>query len=628
MKPPEGVQFRNMTLENIDRDNRVITFALSSEQPARQRYGIEVLEHSERAIDWSATRDQSLAIVWDHGQDPTMGTRPHGRARNLRLDPDRRTRGELHFRAGDVWDMVDDGTVTDVSLGYEILDYEERSDVDVYVTKWRPREVSLTAVPKDFTVGANRSVERPMTETVTTPPVDENALIEKGRKAELARRSRIEELSKLHPNCGELKTRALDQGLTPDAFLDSLVQLQETPSDVKPLSVQPGQDIDVRAGIADALMYRSALYEYMPESRDLPERKALKQRMEGNEFRGFTISDIARYALTQQGYRTEGVTNRDLVLTAMGHPEAPPLQRRAVDGPHNTLTTDLPLLLADQINKAILLGWELADETWNMWVQTSSAADFKQGSRVHTSNLSRLGLTAENDEYPLTTIHDEAEPFQCKKYGRRISVSIEALTNDDLSDLTRLPTKLGRAASATVGDTVYGVLTGNPNMSDGNPLFDTINHKNTGTPSAPDPASVSEMRVGMGLQTDNQQPTENTLNIKLRYLLTPLTQEDAARIVVESITNPIDHQSAGIINPQFTRNFLVVADPRLDLDNPLTWYGAATMDTVEVIWVNGQSSPMVDSQPNFRRDGIEYRGRLFWDAIPTDYRTLYRNAGA
>ena len=75
-----------------------------------------------------------------------------------------------------------------------------------------------------------------------------------------------------------------------------------------------------------------------------------------------------------------------------------------------------------------------------------------------------------------------------------------------------------RAASRTVGDVVYAVLTANANMGDGVALFHTATHKNlAGTNAAVSVTSMGVAEVAMGLQKDIGG--KRRLNIKLNEIL-------------------------------------------------------------------------------------------------------------
>lgn len=139
-----------------------IPVALSSETPVRREYGDEILLHGPENIDMSRAIPNGLPLLVSHNDQEL----PIGRLKNLRLE-DKRLRGDAYFSgradAQAVRQDVLDGIVTDLSVGYKILDYKvekaQRADEvnKVYVTRWMPREGSMVATGADASVGVGRA---------------------------------------------------------------------------------------------------------------------------------------------------------------------------------------------------------------------------------------------------------------------------------------------------------------------------------------------------------------------------------------------------------------------------------------------------------------------------------------
>ena len=139
-----------------------ITLALSSETPVRRDYGDEILLHGPENIDMSRALPNGLPLLVSH-DDRQL---PIGRLKNIRIEG-KRLRGDAFFsgrpEAQAVRQDVLDGIVTDVSVGYKILDYKvakaERADevAKVFITRWMPREGSMVASGADNSVGVGRA---------------------------------------------------------------------------------------------------------------------------------------------------------------------------------------------------------------------------------------------------------------------------------------------------------------------------------------------------------------------------------------------------------------------------------------------------------------------------------------
>lgn len=156
-----------------DSSDDSVDIAISSEYEVERSgwFGdrwVEILDHTAGAIVMDRAK-RGLALLEEHDTRERVG-----KVEGIRLDKDKVLRGSPRFsRSADgqrAKDDFEDDLLTDVSVGYRILEYKlERSDkesgVDYYrVTKWEPLEVSLVSVPADPTVGKGRAVSGP------TPP--------------------------------------------------------------------------------------------------------------------------------------------------------------------------------------------------------------------------------------------------------------------------------------------------------------------------------------------------------------------------------------------------------------------------------------------------------------------------
>lgn len=61
-----------------------------------------------------------------------------------------------------------------------------------------------------------------------------------------------------------------------------------------------------------------------------------------------------------------------------------------------------------------------------------------------------------------------------KSYARGLNVSRTTLINDDLWMLGDVTAAFGEAAAQTEADIMVDLITSNPNLSDGTPVFDAI----------------------------------------------------------------------------------------------------------------------------------------------------------
>jgi ATP-dependent protease ClpP protease subunit len=335
-------------------------------------------------------------------------------------------------------------------------------------------------------------------------------------------------------------------------------------------------------------------------------RAGLAKNDGANEFRGYTLYELARASLERGGVKTSHMDKMGVVAMAFTH-----------------TTSDFTNLLADVANKSMLKGYEEADETFQRWTNKGVLSDFKTTKRVGMDTFPALDRVAEGAEYKYATIGDRGESIVLATYGKLFSISRQAIINDDLDSFSKIPRLMGRAAIRTVGNLAYAVLTANGAMADGKALFHA-DHKNLLTAAVPSTASVDAMMAAMRKQKDGKG---NTLNIRLAYLLTPVSLEGTALTVANSEFEVGSNKDN--TTPNYVRGrFEVISDARLDEASTSVWYGAAnpdSFDTVEVAYLDGVETPTLEQQSGWGIDGVEMKVRMDAGVKALEHRTLAKN---
>ncbi|MEQ4694499.1 ClpP-like prohead protease/major capsid protein fusion protein [Providencia manganoxydans] len=322
-----------------------------------------------------------------------------------------------------------------------------------------------------------------------------------------------------------------------------------------------------------------------------------------NPYNCMTLRELARMSLSDRGVGVASYNPMQMIAMAFTH-----------------TTSDFGNILLDVANKSILQGWNEAEETFDLWTKKGQLSDFKVAHRVGMGGFNSLRTVREGAEYKYVTTNDKKETIALATYGELFSISRQAIINDDMSMLTDVPMKLGRAAKATIGDLVYVILTKNEKMqSDSKPLF-SADHNNS-IKGGMDVATIGNGRTAMRKQKEGSR----TLNIRPAFMLVPTALEIAATQVVGSGSVKGADVNANIINP--IRNIAeIITEPRLDDQSDTTWYMASAKgtDTIEVAYLNGVDTPYIDQQEGFTSDGVTTKVRIDAGVAPVDYRGLLR----
>lgn len=157
--------------------NRTFDVSISSDKPCDRGYFIEILDHSKGSIDMELIgRSEGIPVLWAHdkiGESENPGSNVLGRLTNPYLEGNQ-LRGKMVLSEVEdhVVMKVREKIITDLSVGYRILEHKENDEGDkpiVTVTKWQPHEVSLCALGLDSSVGVNRSLNNIKQSTIKMP---------------------------------------------------------------------------------------------------------------------------------------------------------------------------------------------------------------------------------------------------------------------------------------------------------------------------------------------------------------------------------------------------------------------------------------------------------------------------
>lgn len=361
------------------------------------------------------------------------------------------------------------------------------------------------------------------------------------------------------------------------------------------------------------------------------------------DFERTSLKQIASMCVERMGVKNvHNMPASDVARIAMGH--RPTMQRYRVERGEAAFHTtgSFASLLLDAANKTLLAGYEEAPYTWNQWArQAQSVEDFKPINRVRLSEMASPEQVPEMQSYPETRMSDARETYRIEKYGNIFSVSWETVVNDDLDALSRIPAAQGAACRRRQNAAVYGVLTANAAMADTGALFNTTAQTTAGghanQSASAGAIAVATLNAGyLSMMTMKGLNSTVVLNIMPEFLIVPAALSATAMEVLGSIARPeVGGNVAGnsntlnIYGPNGSRQLRLIIEPTLDANSTSIWYLAASnsqVDTVELAFLAGEESPVLESEWGFDNDVYRYKVRQTFGVAAIDYRGLYRNA--
>lgn len=636
MKPITG-QTQNRTIDVslrvVDEKSRTVEMSFSSEQPYDRWYGQEILSHDEGAADLQRLLEVGT-VLFTHGRDPRLGRMPIALIEKAWIDQETK-KGKALITFDDdedgekIFRKVNKGLLKGVSVGYIVSSWEEVSAGKTssngrflgpaYIAlKWEPLELSIEPTPADPSVGVGRSIEG-ITDICDSEPF-----------------TKIKEDTRTMPNTNTQVPGAVNEAAVREEAINAeRLRSSEITALCREFEIDPAEHINSGATV-DAV--RTAILEKIKNERKVSPSPAPEVAIGREDVEKFR--DAASDALILRGGRLigkpadgardlRGMKLRDLAIEC--------LSRASISGAHRmddealfraALTPDsaFAAILSDSVNKSMATAYQAAKPTFQAWTGKGSNPDFKDATHYQISEAGELVKMTQSGEFKFDEMKDNGVSKAVATFGREFGFTRQAMINDDLSVLTRIPEAYVRAASRGINKLVYSMLGNNPAIYDGTTLFHA-NHKNLGTTGAISVTSVGEGRKLMRTQT-NQRGLEK-LNTAPDFLIVPAAKETIAQQFIISTADPA---SSNANVPNIFRNSLnLVVDAELDAFSETSWYLAANpgdIDTIEVTYLNGDDMPKLESQVGFDFLGIKWRIYIDYGVNILDFRGLVKNAGA
>lgn len=553
----------------------------------------------------------------------------------------------------DIVSKIRDGIIRNISVGYRIHKVEKTENGDGQddvwrVVDWEPLEISAVPVPADAgsqirsgsddaepcEITSIRTTEDDLSDTnnaadvvVPTEPVTTEARVadtteveaRAAKAATIAERKRVSDITKLagEANLRELGETFVAEGRSVEEFraalLEEMLKREAAPVDNKTRAVVGTEHHEKRAALMEsAIMHRA------DPSRPLAEG--------ANEYRGFTLIDMAREALELRGESTRGLDRHEIAARALA-------QR---SGGYGT-TSDFPVILGNVVNTTLRAGYEAAGQTFRPLVREVTVPDFKPVNRAQLGEGPAFEKVNEHGEFKRGLVGEGKESYKIATFGKIIAITRQVIVNDDLGAFSRTPQLLGAAAAQLESDLVWHQILSNPVMGDGKTLFHA-DHKNIGTAAAFDIGPLGKGRALMAKQVGLDGKT--VLNIRPQYVIVPVELETDAEQKLKSVLYVADATKVATAS---MKSLQIIAEPRLDngINNPAVgaavagsltaWYLAASpgaLDLLELAYLEGNRGVYTETRYGFDVDGVEIKGRLDVGAKVIDHRGLLKNAGA
>ena len=545
---------------------------------------------------------------------------------------------------------VQDGILRNISVGYAVHRYEvveeEDDKLPTYrAVDWEPLELSL--VPIGFDDGAKirsaqtaadykgqrfntifevREAQKPLDQPAAVAnTTEENPMTEEEKRAaeELIRREAADAERKRSLTIRQMaKKVGLGEDVAEDLVARGVSIADASIALIDKAAENQGKD-QPETRNSQATVVGGLDQSVITAKREAMQNALLNRcnptiaLIEGaREFRGMRLLDLARECVETVGGNARGMLPQEVARAALG------CDRTAMRAAGMQTTSDFPILLGGGVTRTLRDAYAQAPQTWRPLGQMTTVPDFRATTRAALGDISALEEVKEHGEYKYGKLEEEGAPIRVTKFGKIIAITWEAVINDDLGALTRIPRAYGLAAAETESNLVWNLILSNPNFTDGTAIFVAGHGNLAASGGAINTTTLGAARAAMRKQ---KSKAGAFLNVEPRYLVVGPDKELEAFQFTSSQYVPAKNSD---INDGRNTSLVVIVDGRITGNQWYLFTEAGLIDTFEYAYLEGEPGVFTETREGFEVDGMEIKARLVFGAAWIDYRGAYKNPGA
>lgn len=281
--------------------------------------------------------------------------------------------------------------------------------------------------------------------------------------------------------------------------------------------------------------------------------------------------DFARDILRRNGISTMGMSGSTLATRA-----------------GSLATRDFPIILSGAVGRSLRAACQAAPPGVKMTGAQTAVRDFRAKQRVQPGEAPTMEKVLEGGEFPYGAMAEAAESYRADTYGRIISISRQAIIDDDLGAFSNLAARFGQAAAQVEAKFLADLLVSNPAMSDGTALLHADHANLAGSETALSAASLGAAKQRLRRQTGF---SDEPIAVTPAFIIVPPELEEIALRLVATITP----NATADVNAD--TGLAVIVEPRLSDQG--AWYLAASrceIDGLEYACLEGAPGLQIESR--------------------------------
>jgi hypothetical protein len=310
--------------------------------------------------------------------------------------------------------------------------------------------------------------------------------------------------------------------------------------------------------------------------------------------------------------------------------------------------SDFPYLLGNTMYKKLLGRFNGFPSPWRQYVTISDLADFKAHDRIILSEAPDLDEIEADGNYKDAKFSDAKYSIQAKTFGKTFIVGRQAVINDDLGGIMKMPQMFGRATVRTLVKRILVLLKGGYNAYDGSALFalraaTTRNYIANTTLANTAAGLTGVINACVRIRGQVDPDTGELMGLTPKYLLTGTTLAPIAQQLIKSAQIlPVSTNGGGTYNP--VAGLIPIEEPLIDSQLSSTWWAVLAdpedCPVIEVGFMGGKAEPdLLVEKPTmvslaggaedpygYEFDELRYKVRHDWAAQLAYYQGICRGS--
>lgn len=306
-------------------------------------------------------------------------------------------------------------------------------------------------------------------------------------------------------------------------------------------------------------------------------------------------------------------------------------------------SSDLPAVMADVMQKALLAALAVTPGTYKKWVTTDTTSDFREKRLLKMSGIGDVDLIPEGMPFKQAGLSDSYEKMQVTTKGKVLKITRQSMVNNETNLLRDVSTALARAIDGRKNRDCYDLLTSNalagPLLHEDNNAVFHADHgninANSGAVSVESVGKAEELLMNQKDLKPSPGAPDSFLNLTGKYLIAGTQQRLKT---IQTVGSPFDPAFNGqVMNPYNNGYLYPVFDAYLQskltaAGRPNGWYLTSDKDyapSLVICYLNGSEEPSLrnDDSGIGEAQGISFEVFSDWGYAFNDFRSIIFNDG-